>query len=417
MQKIILFTFLFFTTILYSQKIYINPNGIEISKKEFRKMKRKGKDSLIAISSYDKEFNELFLRRKSAKFNDAKTEIESINQITNNEFNSDIPLLVLYYPSIEEATLSRDEILQSKHWYTSQYAIILRDIQNNLGNMLIVAAPNVYDSSLPGIYNDELDFFHLTYFNSTVRTPHFLWISKENSFIEPIDFIQNYAVLNTRNVTRISNNIKTDSIVTVDKNLKKVDPVKIKKPISKIEYLNFDNSKLFKVLYENDLERKIDTTIRNGYAEYLSEITGQNLKRNDTIIVDYHLYTTNYDFFETENQRRRMLQKKINNTKGMKLVWIAQAGSLYVPEGCYYDYDDKVRKKLATQGPTDGDHFILYPDGTILSLPYDHKDNIDITLLKKGEKTNLRREVNDRPFSLLISKNPLPPPKIFDPSR
>lgn len=171
MRLTTLIIFLSITYITTGQQVYIDQNGFDISKKEFRKLKRKGSDSLIAISSYDGIYNELFLRRKSVNIKDSKKEIASINLITDNKFDVDQPLLILYYPSIEEATLSRDELLQSMHWYTTQYSIVLRDIQNNLGNILIVAAPNFNNISLPGIYNDDLNFFNLPYFDSTVKTP------------------------------------------------------------------------------------------------------------------------------------------------------------------------------------------------------------------------------------------------------
>ncbi len=416
MRLTTLIIFLSITYITAGQQVYIDQNGFDISKKEFRKLKRKGSDSLIAISSYDGIYNELFLRRKSVNIKDSKKEIASINLITDNEFDVDQPLLILYYPSIEEATLSRDELLQSIHWYTTQYSIVLRDIQNNLGNILIVAAPNFNNISLPGIYNDDLNFFNLPYFDSTVKTPQFLWISKENSFIEPIDFIQNYAVLITRSFITVSNEVNSDNIVTVDKTFKKVEKATMEKPISRVELLKIDNSKLFKIIYEDDTERKLDTVIRNGYADYFSELTGENIKRNDTIIVDFHIYTSNYRSFKSELQRRRKLQKEIDKKDSMKLVWIAQAGSLYLPDGCVYDNKDLIRKKLATYGPTDGNHFILYPNGRLLTLPDYHDDYIDLSKLKKDKEHFKNKELEKMPYTLLIAKKQLPPPKVLNPA-
>lgn len=418
MKKIVFLIIVLLTAIATSQNLYLNQNGVEITKKEFRKLKRTGRDSLMAISSYDQEINELFLKRKPVNISNAKDEIISINQITGNNFDTETPLLVLYYPSIEEATFVRDEILYSKHWYTYQNSIIFKSIKNNLGNTLIVSAPNGNGIELPGIYNDDLLFFQLTYFNSNIATPSFLWISEENTFTEPIDFIQNYTVINTKKHLRVTKDSSPDSLVTVDKNLKKIDLSTFSKPISRIEYLNLDEGQLFKVIHEDQRETKIDTVLRNSYAQYFTELTGQTIKRNDTIILDFHLYTNDYEDFYNENQSREQLQDKVDKYDSIKLVWMAQAGSLYIPEGCVYDIKDAVRKGVSTFGPAvNGVNLIIYPDGKLYTLDKEHSDNLNLRRLRNGKENFLRKSPNRKPITLLLSKEEIKPPKIFNPSK
>lgn len=386
-----------FSSQINAQKQYFDQFGEALTKKEFRKLKRKGSDSLLEITSMDNQVNELRLRRKIVEVSNSNEEINTINQITGNSFDTEQPLLILYYPTIEEATLVRDELLISKHWYTREYAIILREINKSLGNILIVAGPNPFNIKLPGIYNDDLNYFKYTYFNSKISTASFFYLSEENSFIEPIDFMITYASLNQRkwisikDYEPVKNDSVTEEIVTVNNLLQPTKVPKTNQLVKKIEYFTLNQSKVFKVIHEMDEVKTIDTVLRNNLADYLFDISGQVVERNDTIVIDFNKYYTYQDYSLIYEIKRR-LKRTVEREDNQKYFHVVEPGSLYIPEEGYYDFEDNIRKTFLPEYSNHlGSLIVIFPDGK-MTLSNSEEFEFDIYDLLDYEKFKRTRE-------------------------
>ncbi|MEP0480537.1 MAG: hypothetical protein ABJD23_09985, partial [Nonlabens sp.] len=79
---------------------------------------------------------------------------------------------------------------------------------------------------------------------------------------------------------------------------------------------------------------------------------------------------------------------------------------------------DAIRKGIPTvTSGMNGVDLIIYPDGKLLTLEKEYSGILNLRRLRNSNEGFLRKNSKRKPITLLLSKEEIKPPKIFDPSK
>ncbi|WP_339685714.1 hypothetical protein [uncultured Nonlabens sp.] len=326
------------------------------------------------------------------------SEIEKINSLTGNDYNQEEPLLILFQSDYNTAIVIRDEILRSQQWYNNNYASFTRDVEDKLGNILIISdqKTNIPSNNI-GIYIDQSGYFK-SRFNVDDTVSSYIWISKKTIFSFDACFVCDHMSHNRAKSYILNKELDDIPIIEVNSNwtTKNSELEEFEKSFTK--YVAVNDSTFYKLSVPILQKKTINFGPKESFYSYLSDISDVELKAKDTVIVHFKSFNQSIRGEEAFYKKVKKLERKIKRQENINFILVGEIDSTIFPKVASYDYLDRLRKNLFEFQFIEGSIAVFYPDGKVLikyneSNPLVALDLINNNLDLKAESDQLILEI------------------------